>query len=88
LAIAQIREQNNVPIRKLHGIVVCVRVIQIDFPKPHQLSATLLSLKEPDDKWSAPLHIVFKRKLGTGQQANCNPRLVGCGKTARSRGRE
>jgi hypothetical protein len=83
LALAQIREQDNLSIRKLNRVMMGVWIARIGLPKSDDLTQAWISPEYC--KWPVPFHFILERDFGTGKNAYGDSRLCHCGKTSRVR---
>jgi hypothetical protein len=87
LSATQVRDQNDLSVRKLDSVVMCGRALRVDLPETGDLPARLL-LPENSKERSAPNDVFFERQFSPWQKADRNFRPVRLGETAGRRARK
>ena len=82
LTFAQVRQQDDPPIRKLKGVMMGVRLTFVDLSKPCHLLSEPPPREEPA---RLALDLRLKSKLGAGKHANGHVRVIHRDKAARNR---
>jgi hypothetical protein len=80
------REQHDLPIRKLNSIVVRTWIIQVDLPEPPDpvRDVTRIPLEKAKEKSGLlPLDLGIKRDLRTGKKAHRHLRFSNFGESVR-----
>jgi hypothetical protein len=66
LAYAEMREQHDLTIRKLNGIMVRISILYIDLPEPGHFVTDVLRFPPEKAQLNLTLDFVIERDLGAG----------------------
>ena len=82
LALAQAREQHDLPVRKLQRIVMGHGVVHVDLPEARKMLSDFLVRKNADAERRLAFDILVERNFGARQETDRNMRLPDRGEAA------